>query len=371
MICDKKHAIEKCDKFLAMDVNQTAQLGKEKKLYFCCFESVDHQSRDCTRKRRCDMQGCNKHHYPLIHDAAPVFFGTPPMKSTAPVLPLNFAAPVFVGTSSVNGVSSVVLLQIIPVAVVTSRGVKTNTFALLDSGSQTSFILENFADAIGLVGEDSPLKLGTINSSGEPARSRKVSFHVGAFERTKTNTQIAVDEAWTVPQLNLPPQKVTLSMMQDFPHLTDLSNLEVDSKYVTILLGANVFEARLQHDVRRSRPGQPVPILAAFGWTLSGSVNSVVKPERQNVMHVHCFLNIEESLNKQVEDWWPTESFGTKYEDATPHSREDNRALETLERTVKHVSDGYEVEMLWKEQDVKFPDNRLMAENGRSPLKEK
>ncbi|PFX13712.1 hypothetical protein AWC38_SpisGene22184 [Stylophora pistillata] len=79
-------------------------------------------------------------------------------------------------------------------------------------------------------------------------------------------------------------------------------------------------------------------------------------------MHVHRVLNVEESLSKQVEDWWQTESFGTKYEDATPRSREDKRALETLERIVKHVSDGYEARMLWNEQDVKFPDNRLMAE---------
>jgi len=45
-----------------------------------------------------------------------------------------------------------------------------------------------------------------------------------------------------------------------------------------------------------------------------------------------------------------------------PCSRKDKRALETLERTVKHVCDRYEVGMLWREGEVKFPDNRLMAE---------
>ena len=34
LICNKKHKIEKCDKFIAMDVNQRDQLGKEKRL--CC-----------------------------------------------------------------------------------------------------------------------------------------------------------------------------------------------------------------------------------------------------------------------------------------------------------------------------------------------
>jgi len=134
-------------------------------------------------------------------------------------------------------------------------------------------------------------------------RSRKVSFHVGALEGPETAVQITV-EAQTTPQLNLPPQRVTHAMMQDFPHLTDLDIPKVDSQDVTILLGANVLEAILQHDVGIGRPGQPVAILTAFGWTLAGSLKSIVKPERLHVMHVHRVLNVEESLSKQVEDWW-------------------------------------------------------------------
>ena len=87
-----------------------------------------------------------------------------------------------------------------------------------------------------------------------------------------------------------------------------------------------------------------------------------MKPERLHVMHVHRVLNAEESLSKRVEDWWQTESFGTKYEDVTPRSREVKRALEAFERTAKHVCNRYEVEMLWREEEVKFPDNPLMAE---------
>lgn len=164
-----------------------------------------------------------------------------------------------------NYAPSVVLLQIVPIAVATSGGIKVNTFSLLDSGSETSLILEEFADAIGLVGEDSRLQLGPINSSGEPVRSRKVLFRVGAIEGPETGVQITVEDACTIRQLNLPPQRVTCTMMEDFPHLTDLCIPEVDSEDVTILLGANVLEVILEHDVRRGHPGQPVAILTAFG----------------------------------------------------------------------------------------------------------
>ena len=50
--------------------------------------------------------------------------------------------------------------------------------------------------------------------------------------------------------------------------------------------------------------GSPVAILTAFGWTLAGSVKSIVRPERLHVVLVHRVLNVEESLSKQVEDWW-------------------------------------------------------------------
>ena len=162
------------------------------------------------------MKSCNKYHHLLIHGAAPVFVAPSPLNSASPVLTLNAAAPVFIGASSVTCAPFTVLLQIIPIVVATSSGVKVNIFALLDSGSQTLLILETFSDTIGLVGKNSPLQLGTINSSGGPVCSRRVSFHVSAFEGQETAVQITI-EACTIPQLNLPPQRVAHKMMQDFP----------------------------------------------------------------------------------------------------------------------------------------------------------
>ena len=137
------------------------------------------------------------YHHPLIQGAAPVFVAPLPLNSASPVSTLNAAAPVFVGASSANFAPSAVLLQIVPIAVGTSSGVKAGLW-------QPNFIiLEKFAYANGLVGKDSPLQLGTINSSGEPVRSRKVSFHVYAVEGPENGVQITVEEAWTIPQLNL------------------------------------------------------------------------------------------------------------------------------------------------------------------------
>ena len=69
----------------------------------------------------------------------------------------------------------------------------------------------------------------------------------------------------------------------------------------------------------------------------------------------------EELLTEQVKVWWTTESFGTKYEKPAPQSREDERAMSILENTTKKLQNRYETGMLWKEDNVEFPDNKRMA----------
>ena len=169
---------------------------------------------------------------------------------------------------------------------------------------------------------DGALHFGTINSPWEPVRLRKMSFHVGAVEGTEAGMRIPVQDAWTVSQLNVPPQKVTRTMVETLPHLNDVNIPEASSEAVTVLLGANVLEAILQRDARRGQPGQPVAIITAFGWTLAGSVKSVVKPECLHIMHVHHVLDVDKTLNKQVEDWWRTESRDTSISRRPKRSRD-------------------------------------------------
>lgn len=117
-------------------------------------------------------------------------------------------------------------------------------------------------------------------------------------DTSKDANDIAIEEAWTVPRLNLPQQQVTT--IKNCPHLAGIKIPAVDSQYVTMLLGANLIEAILQREVRRGPPCQPVAILTAFGWTLTGSIKPFVNPESLRVMHVHRVLCAEEALLRHV-----------------------------------------------------------------------
>ena len=101
--------------------------------------------------------------------------------------------------------------------------------------------------------------------------------------------------------------------MHTWHHVADLEIPEVDSKDVTILLGANMLEAILQREVRRGSPGQPAAVLTAFGWTLTGSVKRLVAPESLHVMFIHTVPSDDYLLHRQVHNWWRTNSFGTNH----------------------------------------------------------
>ena len=106
---------------------------------------------------------------------------------------------------------------------------------------------------------------------------------------------------------------------------------------MTILLGANVTDAILQREVRRGAPGQPAAIFTASGWTLIGSaVKGFVAPDSLLVMHVHTVPTSDDLLHKQMQNWGRTDSFGTKYQQASPRSLDDKKAPKILEDTIKH-----------------------------------
>ena len=98
-------------------------------------------------------------------------------------------------------------------------------------------------------------------------------------------------------------------MIESWPHLKGLDISLVDSKNVTVLLGANVLDAILHTEVRRGAKGQPVAVNTALGWTLTGAVKGFVPPERLHVMLIQRVPTTYDLLNQQLQNWWRTDSF--------------------------------------------------------------
>ena len=101
---------------------------------------------------------------------------------------------------------------------------------------------------------------------------------------------------------------------------------------IGLLFGVQVPEAMIQHEYRRGPKGQPYAVRTDFGWAIAGLAGGVPFP-RTGVSFVgHC-VTLDTTLNKEVENWWKRESFGTKFNCDVSRSAEDERVLKRLEET--------------------------------------
>jgi len=68
-----------------------------------------------------------------------------------------------------------------------------------------------------------------------------------------------------------------------------------------------------------------------------------------------------ETLKRDLERLWTTESFGIKPDVQLPVTPEERRAWKILKSSTKHNGERYECSLLWSSDEVKLPDNREAA----------
>ena len=96
-----------------------------------------------------------------------------------------------------------------------------------------------------------------------------------------------------------------------------------------------------------------------FGWTLTGSIASLIPSTMRQVMFVRRPASEGDSLKERIEEWWTTEAFGTKVNVPDARSQEDIRALNLLEQHTRKVGDRHETGLLWGEEAMKKRESSL------------
>ena len=85
-----------------------------------------------------------------------------------------------------------------------------------------------------------------------------------------------------------------------------------------------------------------------------GSKNTVVNSNRITLSN--------ENLDSSLEKFWKIDSFGTlNNDDPALLPRNEQKALNILEKTVKRIDSHYSVGLLWKEESPSLPNNRNLA----------
>ncbi|CAB4010492.1 Hypothetical predicted protein, partial [Paramuricea clavata] len=186
-----------------------------------------------------------------------------------------------------------------------SNGESIETYALLDTGSEESFLTRSLAEKLNLkeksfdtltvctLAVESTVNVGRTDVTVEPLENPE-------------HRKVKIEDIRIVERLNVKPFKP--SDLSRWPHLSDISIPEIDEDEVTILIGANIPEVQVHEESRTGRIGEPYAVRTILAM-----------------------------------------------------SQNDRQALKILDKTVRMVNGHYEVGMLWKSDETWLPDNRNMA----------
>ena len=222
VFCGKEHKLYSCPKYNDLSVETKTDFIKEKQLCFNCLRT-GHLLKDCTSPNKC--KECNRSHHTSIHRS----YTNAKVNSAT-------EAPEAVASHSATTNKQVVL----PTAIVSVQG-KHGTVslrALLDSGSQTSFLTEDACQKLNLAKQRHNLAVSGLGG--------KTSVCTGTLNLTiwTSSSNTLNVKVFVLPKLtqNIPSQKVDLDLFEEHQNISYADPQFSKPGRIDMILGADVFE---------------------------------------------------------------------------------------------------------------------------------
>lgn len=173
-LCSKEnHPIRLCPKFVQMSVNERSNTIKQHKLCLNCF-ARGHQLKDCTSAHNCHT--CKGRHNTLLHRPQA---STPPTVLDSSSLQSTSNQPQARVQNYFSAGSHSVLLGT-AVIHVCHRGIKYTARALIDSGSEATFISERLFKMIQLPYQRVEAQVSGLNEAIAAQPQKLCQFYIGS-----------------------------------------------------------------------------------------------------------------------------------------------------------------------------------------------
>ncbi|XP_069365348.1 uncharacterized protein [Maniola hyperantus] len=334
-ICEGEHGESDCEQFKNADANGRWDIAKSKRLCFRCLR-YRNRTHNC-RVKACGVNSCKYFHHKMLH-----YTKAPEKKEGVEITEIINSAWTIQKKQS--------YLKIIPVQVEGPKGA-LNTFALMDDGSTVTLIDNSIAELIGATGPIDPLKIETINDmKTSESASRRVNIKLRGLNNHEERIQ-----ARTVKNLQVSSQRVSRELVDGCTHLADIRDYLVYADIKPrVLIGQDNWHLLLTTEVRRGNSNQPVASLTPLGWVLHGSQSRAAGRSIDFVSHVT--EGTEDDLDSLVKQYFEMDALCIQPK--KPKTDPEEQALRILEKTTTKQEDGrYETGLLWRKEDVTFPDN--------------
>lgn len=377
-LCCANHWLSRCDKFRKQSLEERQKFIQDKKLCSNCL-SPGHFVRTCQKDSFCKVKGCSSKHSTFLHPGRSKTSLHVPAENSANSNAIQVAAlattdpqPDSSPTSANNGYikssfsssSTVTGLAIVPVCVkVKGRQEVAETYAFLDSGSNTSFCTESILEKLNSAGRKTTLSLTTLEGEKISSVCSLVSL-----EGSDLNQENVVDlpVVYSRPSLPIPSEAIARQEDVDrWPHLKGINVQQIDAE-IGLLIGSDVPQALQPMEFKASKNGGQVATRTTLGWVINGPLGrSTLKSPTAN------FVQANKTLEQLFQEYCNLEFNYKMYDSKISMSQNDRRALDIMEQTVKLENSHYEIALPWKKYPPSLQNNRAVAERRLSLLKKR
>lgn len=367
-----------CEKFKRLNIDERRSTARNLHICFNCLEP-GHGSKQCRKENKCTA--CGAKHNKLLHkDLKP------------PVQLINFEQEYdevsedeeeivpeekFILDSEVPSEKVVdtesepenvfanfnfnnVILRVGRVQLHGPSGT-ISTIALFDEGSQSTMIDDSLAKELKLNGILSPI---TYRWTGQMVKhhpnSKKVDLQISCINPSSKKYQLS--QVRTIGNLALPPQKFDIKQIQKIYPNIDIRKLEnIYDQVPQILIGSDHASLIVPRKSYSYQDGGLQLSRCCLGWTIHGPIHpkSVCSDATLSIL-VTSTMKQDENLEKLITEQYKVENFGIVNQSPTM-SKDDKRAVEIMERTLKKIDDRYEIGLPYRYENIKFPESKSAA----------
>ena len=257
------HQLGKCTEFMGKSLPERKVYIQQNQICFGCLRK-GHFSKDCVRRHRCDV--CSKRHPTSIHEHRQEADSEGAQNQTqakATSCQARF------GTQASTS-------MIVPVWIATEQAPSTEilTYALLDTQSDSSFILDEVAQALNVGHQPVRLKLSTMSSSSTVDSNVVPDLLVRGMTLP---TQIKMGRCYTRDFIPVDRHHIpTRTTAEKWSHLQDVAREmpALQGCEVGLLIGYNCPRALAPRQVVTGTGTEPYAVQTELGWSIVGSSES-------------------------------------------------------------------------------------------------
>ncbi|XP_030844157.1 uncharacterized protein LOC100890944 [Strongylocentrotus purpuratus] len=411
VLCKENHQLGVCKRFLSMTLKERKTYVRDNGLCYGCLIR-GHTSRECRRRDTCSV--CKRRHPTSLHEdwnrSNQVQERDVRMEIQSSDHESSNATEELRSSSSHTTVNHMTLKKqavkcsaVVPVWISQKgRFDERLIYALLDTQSDTTFLLESTKEAMNLQGSKVNLLLSTMSKKDERIPSEKIQgLTVRAHNSMKTIDLPAVYTRDIMPANReyIPVPEVAMS----FPHLTEIAEelLPLQDCEVGLLIGYDCARALIPRSIILSPDDDdgPFGMKTDLGWCVVGIssqkefavspddrigfshrlITCEILPEltesktatKEKVMFSHN-VTIKEEISPSSVLRIMEADFSDLRDNSEPSSHNDVRFMNIMKNNVRLTEDGhYETPLPFKEKEPDLPNNRYMADKRLQHLKRK